>query len=70
MIIRAAPQWPVEQALFWLDRQIVDAGKAPLHEALLVEFPILVAVTTEPQSGIVMPFISKAHGDAIVGKGP
>ena len=35
-----------------------------------VEFPVLVAVGAEPLAGVVVPFIGKAHGDAIVGEGP
>jgi len=70
MIVGTTAQRPVEQALLCLDRQIVGAGKAPLHEALWVEFPVLVAVAAEPLAGIVASFVGKAHRDAVIGKRP
>ncbi len=39
---------PVKFPLDPLDREIVDAGDAPLHEAVVGEFPILIAVGTKP----------------------
>ena len=57
-------------ALGLLDRQIVDRGKAPLHQPVVGKLPVLVAVGAKPVSGIVMPLISKANGDAVVGEGP
>jgi len=50
-----------------LDRKIVDAGDAQAHQAAFVEFPILVAIAAEPMAAVVVPFIGKAHGDAIFG---
>src|SRR6202011_5859125 len=43
---------------------------APLHEAGVVELPILVTITTKPLAGIIVPFICKAHGYPIVAKRP
>jgi len=60
----------MELALVGPDRQIVDAGEAALHESVLVELPVLVAVGAEPLSRVVVPFIGKAHGDAVTGAGP
>ena len=51
-------------ALF--DRQIIDAGDAQTHQAMFVEFPVLVAVAAEPVAAVVMPFIGKAYGDAVL----
>src|SRR5262249_61899072 len=53
-----------------LDRQVVDRGVALAHQALLVEFPFLVAVGAEPVPGIVLPLIGEAHRDAVVLPGP
>src|SRR5258707_11066541 len=39
---------PVELALALLDGQVVDRGVALAHEAVLVEFPVLVAVGPGP----------------------
>jgi len=55
-------------ALF--DRQIVDTGDAQAHQAMLVEFPVLVSVAAEPVAAIIVPFIRKADGDAVLSKGP
>ena len=57
-------------ALALLDRQIVDAGDAQAHQAVFVEFPVLVAIAAKPVAAIVMPFIGEAHGDAVVAEGP
>jgi hypothetical protein len=35
-------------ALTLFDWQIVDAGDPPTHQALLVEFPVFVAITAKP----------------------
>ena len=50
------------------DRQVVDAGDPPSHQALFVELPILVAIAAKPVAGIVVPFICKAHGYPVVAK--
>ena len=60
----------MEFTILFLDRQVVDAGIALLHQAVLVEFPVLIAVRPIPMAGIVVPFIGKAHSDAVVGSGP
>src|SRR4029077_2048058 len=70
MIVGAAAERPVILPLALRDRQIVDAGDAQAHQAVLVEFPILVAVAAEPIAAVVMPFIGKAHGDAVLAERP
>jgi len=60
VIVRTPPKGPVIFALPVVDRQVVDTGDAPLHEAGVVELPILVTITTKPLAGIVVPFIGKA----------
>jgi hypothetical protein len=57
-------------SIILFDREIVDAGKAHAHEAVLVKIPVLVAIAAEPISTIVMPFIGEAHGNAAVVKCP
>ena len=56
--------------VFLGDRVIVDAGLAPAHQPVLVEFPLLVAVGTMPLPGSVVPFVLKAHRDAVVVERP
>src|SRR5262245_49860562 len=70
VIVGTPAEWPVIFALAILDRQVVDAGDAPPHQAVLVELPVLVAIAAKPVAGIVVPFICKAHGDPIVTKHP
>src|SRR5437588_4105865 len=70
MIVRAAAKRPVIFARAFGDRQIVDAGDAQPHQTILVEVPILVAVTAKPIAAVVVPFIGEAHRDAIVAKRP
>src|SRR4029077_7315640 len=61
---------PVELALALLDGQVVDRGEAPPHEAVLVEFPVLVAIGPEPVIRIVAPFVGEPDGDPIALPGP
>ncbi len=43
---------------------------AHIHQAVLVEFPVLVPVGAIPLAGIVVPFIGEAHGDTVPREGP
>src|SRR4029450_7006481 len=52
-------------ALARLDREIVDAGDAPLHEPVRIELPVLVAVASEPEAAVVAPLVREAHRDAV-----
>src|SRR6202020_3024700 len=61
---------PVIEAVVPRDRQIVDAREAHPHQPVLVKLPVLVAVTAEPASRIVAPFVGEANGDAVLMKGP
>jgi hypothetical protein len=70
MIVRPAAERPRIFALALLDRQIVDAGDPPPHQAVVGEFPILVAVAAEPVARIVAPFIGEAYRDAFAVEGP
>jgi 2-keto-3-deoxy-L-rhamnonate aldolase RhmA len=63
-------EWPVVFALALFDWQIVDTGDAQTHQAILVEFPVLVAVAAEPVAAVVAPLIGKPYGDAVLSKGP
>ena len=70
MLIRTPPRGPVVLAVAGTDWQIVDARDAATHEAVLVEFPVLVAVRPEPVARVVMPLVGEAYGEAIIGKCP
>src|SRR3984893_1108890 len=70
MTVGTAAQRPVVFAIALFDREIVDAGDAQAHQAVLVELPVLVAVAAEPVAAVVVPFIGKSDGNAIVAEGP
>src|SRR3984893_18216286 len=70
MVIGASTEEPVIFALAVFDRQVVDAGDPPSHQALFVELPILVAIAAKPVAAIVVPLICKAHGYPVVAKRP
>src|ERR1022692_2946468 len=70
MIVGPAPECPVVAPLALLDGLIVNTSNAPGHQAMGVEFPVLIAVAAEPLSAVIMPFVRKAHGDAVLLTGP
>jgi hypothetical protein len=51
-------------------RIVVGAHIAAAHQAVFIEFPMLVAVGAKPLPGCIAPFVFKAHRDAVVGEGP
>jgi hypothetical protein len=65
VIRRARPSQPVKFSISGENRHIVDTCFAATHQAIRIEFPLLVAVCAEPVAGIVVPFVLKANGDAI-----
>src|SRR5688572_3428891 len=74
-VSRPAPLWgalslPAELAICFLDRQVVDAGEAPAHQAVLGELPVLVAVGAEPVPRVVVPLVLEAHGDEVAHEAP
>ena len=50
--------------------QVINAGDPLLHEAMLVKFPVLIAIGPDPVSGVVMTFVSRTHGDPVAGESP
>src|SRR5205807_5842267 len=65
-----ARRLPVKAAVFFRNRNVVDRGFAPAHQAVFVELPLLVAVGAIPLPGIVMAFILKPHRDAVAVERP
>lgn len=61
---------PAEFTSAFLDGQIIDAGVAELHVAEVVKLPVLVAVGAITLTGVIVIFILKMHGDAIVPECP
>src|SRR5215470_12498655 len=70
MTIGTAAKRPVIFPLALLDRKVVYAGNAPTHQAVLIEFPVLVAVAAKPAAAVIMPFVGKTHRDAVLAEGP
>src|ERR1700730_17081176 len=70
MRIRTAAKRPMIFSFRLFDRQIVDRCISKSHQTVVIKFPILIAIGAEPISGIIVPFVGEAHGDAIAGKGP
>ena len=67
---RTTAERPVIETILLANRQVVDARVTMRHQAVLVELPVFVAVRTEPVAGVVMPFVGKAHRDAIAVERP
>jgi hypothetical protein len=61
---------PEELALAFEDRQIIDAGLAPLHQAPFIELPELVAVAAMPLAGGIVPFVLESDRDPVITKCP
>jgi hypothetical protein len=50
VVVGTASERPVIKTVRFLDGQIVDAGIAVMHDALIVKLPVLIPVGTEPVS--------------------
>src|SRR5689334_5494606 len=61
---------PEEFALILADRDVVDAGFTPPHQAVIIELPLLVPIGTVPIAGIIVPFVLKTHRNAIGSERP
>ena len=68
--VGAPTQRPMVFAIAYLDGKVVDTGDTQPHETVLVELPVLVAITTEPVTTVVVPLVGEAHGDPVLAKGP
>ena len=47
--------------LRFLDRDIVNAGFAASHQAIVIELPLLVTVSPEPLARFRLPLINKTN---------
>ena len=70
MIVWTSAERPAVLTVRFLDRQIINAGNTTSHKAIFVEFPVLVAIRTEPVARVVVPLIGKAYCDPILLKSP
>src|ERR1700743_1894142 len=70
MIVGTAAERPVGLAGGFFNGKIVDAGVAMMHDAVLIELPVFVAVGAIPIAGVVVAFVGETHSDAGPVKGP
>ena len=70
MVVGTAAQGPSEFAIAFGYREIIDAGDPTAHQAVFVEFPILIAVSAKPIAAVVVILVGEANGDTIPAKGP
>ncbi len=48
---------PMVLPIVGFDGEVVDAGEAPTHQAVLGELPVLVAIRAVPVAGIIVPLM-------------
>lgn len=70
MIVRPTAERPMKLALRLLDWLLVDAGVARAHQTILGEFPILIAIGTEPLTAVIVVFIGIANSNAAALESP
>src|SRR5580698_9100932 len=70
MIRRTRPLWPVKLAVGLLDQSIVDGGVPVMHQPILAELPVFIAVGTIPFAGFIVPFVSESNSDPALIEGP
>ena len=61
---------PVELSILIRDRNIVDAGLTPTHQALVTEFPAFIAIGPIPLPHFIMPFLLESHSNTVVVPSP
>src|SRR5262245_42470370 len=61
---------PVVFAIAFFDGKVVDARVTLLHQPRRVIVPVLISVGAKPITAVVMPLISKAHGNTVFGECP
>src|SRR5215472_12813389 len=70
VIVGTATQRPVILAFALLDWQVIDAGDAQVHQPMLIELPVLVAIAAEPIAAIVVPLVGEANRDSVLEECP
>src|ERR1700677_2574451 len=64
MIVGTPSERPVILPFRFFDREIVDAGVSMMHDAVLIELPVFVAIGAKPVTGIVVMLVGETDGDA------
>src|ERR1700710_54498 len=70
MIVRSSTERPEELAIFPRNRMFVDARVSMPHQTVVVEFPVLIAIGTDPGAAVVVVLVGEADGDTVAGERP
>src|SRR6267378_490024 len=70
MAIRTSAQGPAILPVRFPDGEIIDAGQPQPHQAILGEFPVLVAVRSVPIPRVIVPLIGEADCNPMSAEGP
>ena len=70
VIVGTATQRPVILAFTLLDWQVIDAGDAQVHQPMLIELPVLVAIDAEAIAALVVPLVGEANRDSVLAERP
>lgn len=61
---------PMKFAIFFFNRHTIDRRVALLHQAMLIEEPVFIAMSSKPVTLIVVILITEAHHNEIIGEAP
>jgi hypothetical protein len=67
MPIRTRSQRPGTRTSRLVDGKVVDACMPCVHPAVFIELPVLIAIRTEPVSGVIVQLVSEPRCDCRVG---
>ena len=70
MAVWSATKRPMILTLIFFDRKIVDACNSQAGKPVLIVFPILISVGTEPVAAVIVKLIGEANSNPIFTKGP
>ena len=65
MIVWPTTQRPMEFTVRFFDRQIIDTSIATLHQAILVKFPVFIAIRTKPLAIVIVPLVGESDRDSV-----
>ena len=59
-----------EASVLFPDGDIIDTGVPFFHQPVVIEFPVLIAISAVPLARRIMKFIFEADSNAVAGEGP
>jgi hypothetical protein len=63
VVVRTSAKRPEIIALTLKNRQIIDARVPPAHQSPGVEFPVFIAIRSEPMLAVIVPFVGEPNRD-------